>query len=45
MLRQDPLADNLALVINADFGLVVILGCANSDCHDCSRKASGRLYF
>ncbi|MFC1870079.1 MBL fold metallo-hydrolase [Chloroflexota bacterium] len=28
-LRQDPLADDLALVINTDFGLVVILGCAH----------------
>jgi len=29
LLRQDPLADDLALVIDADFGLVVILGCAH----------------
>jgi 7,8-dihydropterin-6-yl-methyl-4-(beta-D-ribofuranosyl)aminobenzene 5'-phosphate synthase len=28
-LRQDSLADDLALVIDADFGLVVILGCAH----------------
>ncbi|MFC2062501.1 MBL fold metallo-hydrolase [Chloroflexota bacterium] len=28
-LKPDPLADDLALVINADFGLVVILGCAH----------------
>ncbi len=28
-LVPDPLADDLALVINADFGLVVILGCAH----------------
>jgi len=28
-LRQDPLADDLALVIDAEFGLVVILGCAH----------------
>ena len=27
--HQDPLADDLALVIDADFGLVVILGCAH----------------
>jgi 7,8-dihydropterin-6-yl-methyl-4-(beta-D-ribofuranosyl)aminobenzene 5'-phosphate synthase len=27
--KPDPLADDLALVINADFGLVVILGCAH----------------
>ena len=29
ILRPDPMADDLALVINADFGLVVILGCAH----------------
>jgi 7,8-dihydropterin-6-yl-methyl-4-(beta-D-ribofuranosyl)aminobenzene 5'-phosphate synthase len=29
MLRPDPLADDLALVIDTDFGLVVILGCAH----------------
>jgi 7,8-dihydropterin-6-yl-methyl-4-(beta-D-ribofuranosyl)aminobenzene 5'-phosphate synthase len=29
LLRQDPLADDLALVIDTDFGLVVILGCAH----------------
>ena len=29
VLRQDPLADDLALVINTDFGLVVVLGCAH----------------
>jgi len=28
-LHPDPLADDLALVINTDFGLVVILGCAH----------------
>ncbi|HEY33523.1 MAG TPA: MBL fold metallo-hydrolase [Dehalococcoidia bacterium] len=28
-LKSDPLADDLALIINADFGLVVILGCAH----------------
>jgi len=28
-LRPDPFADDLALIINADFGLVVILGCAH----------------
>jgi 7,8-dihydropterin-6-yl-methyl-4-(beta-D-ribofuranosyl)aminobenzene 5'-phosphate synthase len=28
-LRPDPLADYLALVIDTDFGLVVILGCAH----------------
>jgi 7,8-dihydropterin-6-yl-methyl-4-(beta-D-ribofuranosyl)aminobenzene 5'-phosphate synthase len=29
LLRQDPLADDLALVIETEFGLVVILGCAH----------------
>ena len=29
ILRQDPLADDLALVIDASFGLVVISGCAH----------------
>jgi 7,8-dihydropterin-6-yl-methyl-4-(beta-D-ribofuranosyl)aminobenzene 5'-phosphate synthase len=29
VLCPDPLADDLALIINADFGLVVILGCAH----------------
>ena len=29
MFRPDKLADDLALVIDADFGLVVILGCAH----------------
>ncbi|MDD5288166.1 MAG: MBL fold metallo-hydrolase [Dehalococcoidales bacterium] len=29
VLRQDPLADDLALIIDTDFGLVVILGCAH----------------
>ena len=28
-LKQDSLADDLALIIDADFGLVVILGCAH----------------
>ncbi len=28
-LKQDPLADDLSLVIDTDFGLVVILGCAH----------------
>jgi len=28
-LKQDPLADDLAMIIDADFGLVVILGCAH----------------
>ncbi|MFC2044527.1 MBL fold metallo-hydrolase [Chloroflexota bacterium] len=28
-LNPDPLADDLALVINTDFGLVIILGCAH----------------
>ncbi|MFC1864749.1 MBL fold metallo-hydrolase [Chloroflexota bacterium] len=29
MLRPDPLADDMALIIDTDFGLVVILGCAH----------------
>lgn len=29
VLRPDPLADDLALIIDTDFGLVVILGCAH----------------
>ncbi len=29
ILHQDPLADDLALVIDAEFGLVIILGCAH----------------
>jgi 7,8-dihydropterin-6-yl-methyl-4-(beta-D-ribofuranosyl)aminobenzene 5'-phosphate synthase len=29
VLKPDPLADDLALVIDTDFGLVVILGCAH----------------
>jgi 7,8-dihydropterin-6-yl-methyl-4-(beta-D-ribofuranosyl)aminobenzene 5'-phosphate synthase len=29
VLQPDKLADDLALIINADFGLVVILGCAH----------------
>ena len=29
VLHQDPLADDLALVINTDYGLVVVLGCAH----------------
>ena len=28
-LHPDPLADDLALIIDADFGLVVILGCGH----------------
>jgi len=28
-LRPDPLADDLALIIDADFGIVVVLGCAH----------------
>jgi len=28
-LRQDPLSDDLTVIINADFGLVVVLGCAH----------------
>jgi 7,8-dihydropterin-6-yl-methyl-4-(beta-D-ribofuranosyl)aminobenzene 5'-phosphate synthase len=29
MLTPDPLADDLALIVNAGFGLVVVLGCAH----------------
>jgi 7,8-dihydropterin-6-yl-methyl-4-(beta-D-ribofuranosyl)aminobenzene 5'-phosphate synthase len=29
VIRPDPLADDLALIIDADFGLVVILGCGH----------------
>jgi 7,8-dihydropterin-6-yl-methyl-4-(beta-D-ribofuranosyl)aminobenzene 5'-phosphate synthase len=29
VLKPDPLADDLSLIINADFGLVVIAGCAH----------------
>lgn len=29
MLHPDPLADDLALIVDTDFGLVVILGCAH----------------
>jgi 7,8-dihydropterin-6-yl-methyl-4-(beta-D-ribofuranosyl)aminobenzene 5'-phosphate synthase len=38
-LCQDPLADDLALVINADFGLVVILGCAHRGIVNTLRQA------
>lgn len=43
--QPDPLADDLALIINADFGLVIILGCAhrgiiNTVCH--AQKLTGR---
>jgi 7,8-dihydropterin-6-yl-methyl-4-(beta-D-ribofuranosyl)aminobenzene 5'-phosphate synthase len=29
VIQPDPLADDLALIIDADFGLVVVLGCAH----------------
>lgn len=29
VLRQDPLADDLALIVDTEFGLIVILGCAH----------------
>jgi len=38
-LCQDPLADDLALVINTDFGLVVILGCAHRGIVNTLRQA------
>lgn len=38
-LRQDPLADDLVLVIDTDFGLVVILGCAHRGIVNTLRQA------
>jgi len=38
-LCQDPLADDLALVINTNFGLVVILGCAHRGIINTLRQA------
>ena len=38
-LRQDPLADDLALVVDTDFGLVVILGCAHRGIINTLRRA------
>lgn len=38
-LCQDPLADDLALVIDTDFGLVVILGCAHRGIVNALRQA------
>jgi len=38
-LHQDPLADDLALVINTNFGLVVILGCAHRGIINTLRRA------
>ena len=38
-LCQDPLADDLALVIDTDFGLVVILGCAHRGIVNTLRQA------
>ena len=38
-IRQDPLADDLALVINSDFGLVIILGCAHRGIVNTIRQA------
>lgn len=37
--RQDPLADDLALIINTNFGLVVILGCAHRGTINTLRQA------
>lgn len=47
-LKQDTLADDLSLVIDTDFGLVVILGCAhrgiiNTLMH--ARKISGKEHI
>lgn len=39
ILRPDTLADDLALVIDADFGLVVILGCAHRGMVNTLRRA------
>jgi 7,8-dihydropterin-6-yl-methyl-4-(beta-D-ribofuranosyl)aminobenzene 5'-phosphate synthase len=39
ILRPDPLADDLALVIDTDFGLVVILGCAHRGIVNTLRRA------
>jgi 7,8-dihydropterin-6-yl-methyl-4-(beta-D-ribofuranosyl)aminobenzene 5'-phosphate synthase len=38
-LHQDPLADDLALVVDTDFGLVVILGCAHRGIINTLRRA------
>lgn len=38
-LHPDPLADDLALIINADFGLVVILGCGHRGVVNTLRQA------
>ncbi len=38
-LRPDPLADDLALVINTDFGLVVVLGCGHRGIVNTLRRA------
>jgi 7,8-dihydropterin-6-yl-methyl-4-(beta-D-ribofuranosyl)aminobenzene 5'-phosphate synthase len=39
ILNQDPLADDLALVVDTDFGLVVILGCAHRGIINTLRRA------
>jgi 7,8-dihydropterin-6-yl-methyl-4-(beta-D-ribofuranosyl)aminobenzene 5'-phosphate synthase len=39
ILRQDPLADDLALVIDTEFGLVIISGCAHRGIVNTLRQA------
>jgi len=39
VLHPDPLADDLALIIDTDFGLVVILGCAHRGIVNTARHA------
>ena len=39
MLQPDKLADDLALIIDTDFGLVVILGCAHRGIVNTLRQA------
>jgi len=39
VLRQDPLADDVALVIDTEFGLIVILGCAHRGMVNTLRRA------
>jgi 7,8-dihydropterin-6-yl-methyl-4-(beta-D-ribofuranosyl)aminobenzene 5'-phosphate synthase len=39
ILRQDPLADDLALVIDTEFGLVVVSGCAHRGIVNTLRQA------
>lgn len=43
MLQPDKLADDLALIIDADFGLVVILGCAHRGMVNTLRRAQSLM--